>query len=66
MITSRHKEKCRNKQNIIIINYVSYERVDKFIYLGSLITGNNEISAEIKERLAKGNRCIKNVLNKDT
>jgi hypothetical protein len=45
-----------NKQNIIIKD-LSYERVYKFIYLCFLITKDNETAVEIKERLAKGNRC---------
>jgi hypothetical protein len=56
MIISRNKESWRNKQNIIISD-VGYEQVDKFTYPGSLITKDNEIAAEIKERLATGNRC---------
>jgi hypothetical protein len=34
-----------------------FERVDKFKYLGSLVTENSEDSTEIKIRTAAGNRC---------
>jgi hypothetical protein len=34
-----------------------FERVDKFKYLGSLVTENSEKSTEIKIRTAAGNRC---------
>jgi hypothetical protein len=36
----------------IIIKYVSYGRVNKFIYFGSLITEDNKVFVEIKEGLA--------------
>jgi hypothetical protein len=34
-----------------------FERVDKFKYLGSLVTKNSEKFTEIKIRIAAGNRC---------
>jgi hypothetical protein len=38
------------------------ETVDAFTYLGSLITADNNTSAEIKARLAAGNRCYYGLL----
>jgi hypothetical protein len=57
----RKDGRWKNKQNIIIKD-VCYELKDKFIYLGSLITEDNEIAEEIKERLAKGSRCYFSLL----
>lgn len=34
-----------------------YEQVSRFTYLGSLVTENNVMAEEIKERIACGNRC---------
>jgi hypothetical protein len=34
-----------------------FERVDKFKYLGSLVTENSENFTEIKIRIVAGNRC---------
>jgi uncharacterized GH25 family protein len=48
MIVSRNKEGWKNKQNRVIKD-VSYERVDKFIYLGSLIAENNKIPEKLKK-----------------
>jgi hypothetical protein len=48
MIVSRNKEGWKNKQNRVIKD-VGYERVDKFIYLGSLIAENNKIAEKLKK-----------------
>jgi hypothetical protein len=36
---------------------ISFKRVDKFKYLGSLVTENSENSTKIKIRIAAGNKC---------
>ena len=46
-----------------ILNGASYEEVRNFRYLGSMVSRNNDIQIEIKEKLATGNRCLRS-LNK--
>ena len=55
MIASR-KNKWHNINNIQIGTY-RFERVEKFKYLGSLVTEDNRTSKESNERIKAGNRC---------
>lgn len=43
--------------NDIKIENMKFESVEKYKHLGSVITSNNSISEEIRERLAAGGRC---------
>lgn len=52
MINTRNGVRWRN-----VKEFQGYERVAQFKYLGGIITENNERLAEIKARLAAGNRC---------
>ena len=52
MITSRHQNTVQN-QNIVIEN-LSFEKVEKFKYLGVTVTNTNDISEEIKRRINMG------------
>ena len=45
----------------IIANAHSYEKVETFKYLGSLLTNQNSIQEEIKCRLNAGNSCYYSV-----
>ena len=56
MITSRSTNKWSHLNELRIENF-GFERVNRFKYLGSLITENNVITEEIKERLKDGNKC---------
>ncbi|KAJ4433364.1 hypothetical protein ANN_15623 [Periplaneta americana] len=56
MIATRNKNKWGNSKDITIGDY-NFERVTNFKYLGSIITEDNNTTAEIKERLKEGNRC---------
>ena len=49
MITSR-------QQNIVIEN-LSFEKVEKLKYLGVTVTSTNDIRKEIKRRINMGNAC---------
>ena len=55
MITFRHQNIVQN-QNIVIEN-LSFEKVEKFKYLGVTVTNRNDIREEIKCRINMGNAC---------
>ena len=38
--------------------YYEFEQVQEFVYLGSLVTSNNDISLDIKRRIVAANRCL--------
>jgi hypothetical protein len=61
MIMSRHPNSGQN-QNIRIANE-SFEKVEKFKYLGMTKTNQNDIHEEIKSRLNSGNACYYSVQN---
>jgi hypothetical protein len=56
IIDSRNKVRFWNVRSLNVGSY-KFERVDKFKYLGSLVTKNSENFTEIKIRIAAGNRC---------
>ena len=41
----------------------SFERVEQFIYLGTILTHQNSIREEISSRLKSGNSCYHSVQN---
>jgi hypothetical protein len=43
----------------ITLNEQTFEEVDNFKYLGDLITSQNEVVADIKGKIAAGNRCYR-------
>ena len=55
MITSRLQNIVKN-QNIVIEN-LSFEKVEKFKYLGVTVTNTNDTREEIKSRINMGNAC---------
>jgi hypothetical protein len=61
MIMSRHPNSGQN-QNIRIANE-SFENVEKFKYLGTKLTNQNDIYDEIKSRLNSGNACYHSFQN---
>jgi hypothetical protein len=65
MINSRNKVRFLKVGALRSLNVGSckFERVDKFKYLGSLVTENSENSTEIKIRIAAGNRCYFSFIN---
>jgi hypothetical protein len=61
MIMSHHLNSGQN-QNIRIPNE-SFKNVEKFKYLGTILTNCNDIHDEIKSRLNSGNACYYSVQN---
>jgi hypothetical protein len=61
MIMFRYLNSGQN-QNIRIANE-SFEKVEKFKYLGTTLTNQNDIHDEIKSRLNSGNACYYSVKN---
>ena len=55
MITS-HQQNIVQNQNIVIEN-LSFEKVENFKYLGVMVTNTNDIHEEIKRRINMGNAC---------
>ena len=51
-----HHQNIVENQNIVIEN-LSFEKVDKFKYLGVTVTNTNDICGEIKRRINMGNAC---------
>jgi hypothetical protein len=45
------------------IDYSSFERVEKFKYLGTVLTNHNGMQEEIKSRLLAGNACYHSAQN---
>ena len=46
-----------NERNTLDVGGYSFEQLDNFIYLGSLLNEDNLNSEEIRSRIAKGNRA---------
>jgi hypothetical protein len=51
-----------NRKHIMLLAYMKimefkFERIHKFVYMGSLITNSNEIQEAIITLLLKGNKC---------
>jgi hypothetical protein len=61
MIMSRHPNSGQN-HNIRTANE-SFEKVAKFVYLGTTLTNQNDIHNEIKSGLNSGNACYYSVQN---
>jgi hypothetical protein len=62
IIMSRYPNSGQN-QNIRIANE-SFEKTEKFKYLGTTLTNQNDIRDEIKSRLNSGNACCHLVQNR--
>jgi hypothetical protein len=61
MVTSRDQNAGRNHS--VRINNSTFERVEKFKYLGTTLTNQNSIAEEIQSRLRSGNACYYSVQN---
>ncbi|KAJ4444925.1 hypothetical protein ANN_06724 [Periplaneta americana] len=45
--------------NTFVLNEVTFEKVSRFRYLGSIVTEDNNILTEIKDKVAIGNRSLR-------
>ena len=61
MVMSRDQNAGRIQS--VRIDNSTFERVEKFKYLGSTLTNQNYIAEEIKSRLRAGNACYHSVQN---
>ena len=61
MVMSRDQNVRRSHS--IKIDNSSFERVEQFKYLGTILTNQNSIRDEIKSRLKSGNACYYSVQN---
>ena len=50
-------------QNVFKVKYMTFERVNSFVYLGTLITTDNNTSAEINNRIALASRSYFGLVN---
>jgi hypothetical protein len=50
-------------ENVFKVKHVTFERVNSFMYLGTLITADNNISAEINDRITLANRSYFGMVN---
>jgi hypothetical protein len=63
MIKSLHPNSEQNQNIRIRIANESFEKVEKFKYLRTTLTNQNDIRDEIKSRLNSGNGCYYSVQN---
>jgi hypothetical protein len=61
MVMSR--DQTAGPSHDVKIDNSSFERVEKFKYLGTTLTNQNSIQEEIKRRLKSGNDCYHSVQN---
>jgi len=58
-----YRDQNAGQSHSIKINISSFERVEEFKYLGTILTDQNSIQGEIKSRLKSGNACYHSVQN---
>jgi hypothetical protein len=57
MINTRNKEIFGRIERLEMESVINFDRVQQFKYVGGAVTEDNEISEEIKARIASANRC---------
>ena len=62
LVMSRDQNVGRNKG--VRNNYITFERMEEFKYLGTTLIHQNSILEEIKSRLRSGNACYRSVHNR--
>ena len=61
MVMSRDQNTGRNQS--VRIDNSTFERVEEFKYLGTILKNQNSVAEEIKSRLSSGNACYHSVQN---
>jgi hypothetical protein len=61
MVMSQDQNEGENKN--IKMDNKAFERLQQFIYLGTILTNQNAIQEEIKTNLKSGNACYHSVQN---
>ena len=57
LMVSSSRTSCRLDKRVNVDNRYNFEVVDNFIYLGSAVNKNNDVSLEIKRRIVLANGC---------
>ena len=57
------RDQNAGRSHTIMGDNISFERVERFLYLGKTLTKQNSIEEEIKSRLNSGNACYYSVQN---
>jgi endonuclease/exonuclease/phosphatase family metal-dependent hydrolase len=58
MIAAGNSRTVRDVGQSVAFGDKTFEVVNEFVYLGSLVTPNNDVSLEIKRRIQTANRCF--------
>ena len=56
--------KKKYDENVFRVKHMTFERGNSFVYLGTLITTDNNTSAEINKRITLANRSYFGLVNK--
>ena len=55
--------KKKHVENVFNVKHMTFERINSFVYLGTLITTDNNTSAEINYRITLANRSYFRLVN---
>jgi hypothetical protein len=58
MIANGNERTIREVELSVAFGNKTFEVIKEFVYLGSLMTKNNDVSLEIKRRIQTANRCF--------
>ena len=58
MIAAGNSRTVRDAGQSVVIGDKTFEVVNEFVYLGSLVTSNNDVSLEVQRRIQTANRCF--------
>jgi hypothetical protein len=66
MIAAGADRLIRDVGHSVVLGDKTFEVVEEFVYLGSLVTPNNDVSLEIQRRIQTANRCFIGLLSRST
>jgi hypothetical protein len=58
MIVTGTDRLIREVEHSVVLGDKTFEVVKEFMYLGSLVTPNNDVSLEVQRRIQTANRCF--------